>query len=504
MLAVKKQDTDRDNTYAPALSGFGKVLGSIQGLQQRLSEFSYGEVSIAEAKVKMLVKQLTLVRDNLDNLTQLKLAVGAVNRRIDEIPVERFDEVNLDSLENHPQLHAILQASNLVRSQRLMKDALAGSEIVSPETISAESPNHPSTAKEKEDGTVTTVERPGLVDKKQPGETEASTRETTEDTSSSDRATFPRHTTAARDEKIFAADEERPSFTIPNESIAVPQDLPLDGHAKEWSFDLHESFPASSETLTGPINFEFPLETVEDHDPVATGFSTPKLPQTEPPPSVTITQAPRQKPSAIETKPVLAVRVIPAKPAADKSAARFDDSKALVLAGHDFDQRLIDDVIKHYGDFAVTPNLPATLRTSTKIAPVTNEAAKKATAELAKSAAAAERNLLNVQKSGDLDRQLKKIIKDYGEYDIYERKSVFTFKTGGIVAFAVLGLVLAVLYLFQAPRAASTPQARSVTQPLVAEPNSSPEAVKSTGAEERRIGLDAANASSTPLTDIKP
>jgi hypothetical protein len=471
-------------------------------LQQRLSEFSYGEVSIAEAKVKMLVKQLTLVRDNLDNLTQLKLAVGAVNRRIDEIPVESFDEVNLDSLENHPQLHAILQASNLVRSQRLMKDVLAGSEIVSPETISAESPNHPSTA--KEDGTVTTVERPRLVDKKQPGETQASTRETTEDTSSGDRATFPRHTTAARDEKIFAADEERPSFNIPNESIVVPRDLPLDGHAKEWSFDLHETFPAFSETLTGPINFEFPLETVEDHDPVATDVSTPKLPQTEPPPSVTITQAPRQKPSAIDAKPVLAVRVIPAKPAADKSAARFDDSKALVLTGHDFDQRLIDDVIKNYGDFAVTPNLPATLHTSTKIAPVTDEAAKKATAELAKSAAAAERNLLNVQKSGDLDRQLKKIIKDYGEYDIYERKSVFTFKTGGIVAFAVLGLVFAVLYLFQGPKAASTPQARSVTQPRVAEPSSSLEAVKSAGADERRLGPDAANASSTPLTDIKP
>jgi len=501
MLAVKKQDTDRDNTNAPAASGFGKVLGSIQGLQQRLSEFSYGEVSIAEAKVKMLVKQLTFVRDNLNNLTQLKLAVGAVNRRIDEIPVESFDQVNLDSLEKHPQLHAILQASKLVRSQRPMKGALAGPEIVSPETRTAESPNHPSTAKQAE--TVTTVERPRLVDKKQPGETEGSTRGTTEDTSGGSRATFPLHSTAARDEKIFAADEEPPSFTIPTESIAIPKDLPLDGQAKEWSFDLHETFPAASETLTGPINFEFPPETVEDQEPVAKSFSTPKILQTEPPPSVTVTQAPRQKPSAIEAKPVLAARAIPAKPAAEKSAARVNESKALVLANHDFDQRLIEDVIKNYGDFAVTPNLPATQDTATKIAPITDEAARKATAELAKSAAAAERNLLNVQKSGDLDRQLKKIIKDYGEYDIYERKSVFTFKTGGLVAFAVLGLVLAVLYLFQAPGAVSTPQARSVTQPRVTEPSSSPEADKSTGADEHRIGPDAANASSTPLTDAK-
>jgi len=500
MLAVKKQDTDRDHTNAPAASGFGKVLGSIQGLQQRLSEFSYGEVSIAEAKVKMLVKQLTLVRDNLNNLVQLKLAVSESNRRIDEIPVESFDQVNLDSLEKHPQLHAILQASKLVRSQRLMKVSLAGPAVVSPQTKNAESPNHPSAAKEA--GT-TTVERPRLVDQKQPGETHGSTRETTEDTSEGNRAIFPRHTTAARDETIFAADEERPSFTIPSESIAVPKDDPLDGHVIEWSFDRHETFPVSSETLTGPINFEFPLETVEDQEPIAMGFSSPKIPQTEPPPAATVTQAPRQKPSAIEAKPVLAARAIPAKPAAEKSVARLDESKALVLANHDFDQRLIEDVIKNYGDFAVTPNLPATLDTCTKIAPVTDEAAKKATAELAKSAAAAERNLLNVQKSGDLDRQLKKIIKDYGEYDIYERKSIFTFKTGGIVAFAVLGLVLAVLYLFQAPGAVSTPPAKSVTQPRVAEPSSSPEAVKSTGADEHRIGPDAANASSTPLTDTK-
>jgi hypothetical protein len=278
----------------------------------------------------------------------------------------------------------------------------------------------------------------------------------------------------------------------------------LAGQANDWSFDRQDTVLTSAETLTAPINFEFPPETVEDQKPVSKNSSTPKIPHPEPQPFVMVTQAARIKPSESEAQAAPAARAIPAQPAPEKTAARLDESKALVLANHDFDQRLMEDVIKTYGDFAVTPNLPATVDSSTKIAPVPEEAAKTATAELARSAAAAERNLVNVQKSGDLDRQLKKIIKDYGEYDIYERKSVVNFKTGGIVAFAVLGLILAVLYLFSAPSAVSTPKTSSAaTQPQVAEPRSSPEAVKNTGAEEPRIGPDAANASSAPLTDAK-
>lgn len=499
MLAVKKQDTERDDAKPSKAGGFGKVLGSIQGLQQRLGDFSYGEVSIAEAKVKMLVKQLALLRDSLNNLLQLKLAAAEINRRMSEIPVASFDQVNLDSLEKHPRLHAILQASELMRAQRLMKGDLAGPGVTPLKIVTANPTDHVLATKEV--GTKATVERTRSFDKQQPTEAMGSTRRATGDAWVGDLSPVAGHRIAPRVHETFTTEEEPPSFTIPNETIAASQDDQVGAHTKDWSFDLHETV-TSSESFTTPINFVFPAETVVDPESLSKSFSKTKLPHSEPLPTATIAKTPPNKPTAIEAKAAVTAQAAAAKPAPEKAETRLDESKALVPANHDFDQRLLEDVIKNYGDFAGAANLPATLDTSTKIIPVTDTPARPATAQFAQPTAA-ERKVLNVQKSGDLDRQLKKIIKDYGEYDIYERKSVVNFKTGGIVAFAVLGLVLAVLYLFKTPAAVSTPQTGSVAQPQVAEPRNLPEAVKSPAAEEHHIGPDAASAGSSPLTDGK-
>jgi len=501
MLAVKKPYPERDETNPSAASGFGKVLGSIQGLQQRLGDFSYGEVSIAEAKIKMLVKQLALLRDNLNDVVQLKLSVREINRRVSEIPVVSYDQVSLDSLEKHPQLHAILQASKLARFQRLMKGGLADADVVSQETaVTADPPDYALAGKEAE--MKLTVERARPIEKKQPSEALDPMRGATGAVWVGDRSTVTKHRIAPRAHELMSNEEEPLSFTIPNETIAASQDDQVGGQTKDWSFDLHETALTSSESFTAPINFEFPAEPVDVQEPIVKNFSKSKLPRTEPPPSATVSQTPINKPNAPDAKTVVAAQATPAKPAPKRSEARLDESKALVPANHDFDQRLLADVIKNYGDFTVIPNLPATLDTSTKIIALTDTPAKSATAEFAETTAAA-RKILNVQKSGDLDRQLKKIIKDYGEYDIYQRKSVVSVKTGGIIAFAVLGLVLAVLYLFKAPPATSTRQTGSVTQPQVEERQNSPEAVKSPSVEEHRIGPEAANASTSPLTDGK-
>ena len=119
---------------------------------------------------------------------------------------------------------------------------------------------------------------------------------------------------------------------------------------------------------------------------------------------------------------------------------------------------------------------------------------------------AAERKSPKAQRDGDLDRQLKKIIKDYGEYDLYQRKSVVNLKTGGIAAFVVLGLVLGALYLFKAPQTVTPVQTRPAAQPQEAERADSAEAAtpdKSAGVKAPLAGPDAANASTSPLTNAK-
>jgi hypothetical protein len=69
-------------------------------------------------------------------------------------------------------------------------------------------------------------------------------------------------------------------------------------------------------------------------------------------------------------------------------------------------------------------------------------------------ARAKEKKLQAASKRGEIDRQLKSIIKDYGEYDLYSPRSTINFKLAAVGAFVVLGLVLGGLYFFKAP---STP-----------------------------------------------
>jgi hypothetical protein len=77
-----------------------------------------------------------------------------------------------------------------------------------------------------------------------------------------------------------------------------------------------------------------------------------------------------------------------------------------------------------------------------------------------------EQRILTVRRHGELDRQLKSIIKDYGEYDLYSHRSTINFKTAAIAAFVVLGLVLGGFYFFKVPTV-PTPAAVTAGQPGV-------------------------------------
>ena len=63
-----------------------------------------------------------------------------------------------------------------------------------------------------------------------------------------------------------------------------------------------------------------------------------------------------------------------------------------------------------------------------------------------------------------LDRQLKSIIKDYGEYDLYSHRKTINVKTTVIAAVTGLALVLGGFYLFKAP-SSPTPAAVETTAP---------------------------------------
>jgi hypothetical protein len=499
MLPVKKQDTEREVTFPATSGGFGKVLGSIQGLQQRLGDFSYGEVSIAEAKVKMLVKQLTSLRDNLESLARLKFDVEQINQRVSDIPTASFDQVTPDSLEKHPQLYAILQASKLVSMPRMNVEREPTNPTPSPKA------NTNSTGQEPDANLAaaeTAVAPSRTVEKKVAAKADRATTPVGAAERRDDPSPVTKYRIVARYRDPSASAEEPPMFTIPDETLVESDDAPA-GQAKDWSFDPRELTLNTTEASSAPINFEFPAEAADEPKPVIKNSAKIK-----PSPAESSSAAPTTTPASntyqtVQAKTAATARDIPGpKPAPAKPEAKLDASKALVPANHDFDQRLLDDVIKNYGDFATAPNLPATLERTTKIVPATNAAAKTTKVEYAEAAAAA-RKVHDVKKSGDLDRQLKKIIKDYGEYDIYQRKSVVSLKAGGIVAFAVLGIVLAMLYLFRASAAVPAPQAGSATAPTTAVRNEPTRTTKGSADDESRVVPEAANSGSNNLMESK-
>jgi hypothetical protein len=118
----------------------------------------------------------------------------------------------------------------------------------------------------------------------------------------------------------------------------------------------------------------------------------------------------------------------------------------------EFDQRLLNDLIKDYGEFVI-PSSPAMAEEPT-IAPQRASSSQPITpAEFPLiENVTIQRNLPNTRQEGDLDRKLKKLMKDYGEYDLYSDHSSRKYRTAAVAAFAILALVLAGIYFFSPAR----------------------------------------------------
>ena len=141
-------------------------------------------------------------------------------------------------------------------------------------------------------------------------------------------------------------------------------------------------------------------------------------------------------------------------------------STELVPSGGDFDQRLLDDLIKNYGELFSSADSRAKVESQTKI-----ETDEVASAKILLEATTVEgpkdqiARALPLQKEGDINRQLKKIIKDYGEYDIYSRQSPINLKFAMIGAFLLLGAVFSGFYFLSSSKSHEPSNPPSSAQP---------------------------------------
>ncbi len=126
-------------------------------------------------------------------------------------------------------------------------------------------------------------------------------------------------------------------------------------------------------------------------------------------------------------------------------------------AATDFDQQLLDDLIKNYGEFATFSEPHASLKplpngtvdfefNGDKAPPLIPPTSSTPSTDFGNSAP------VPVRKEGELDVRLKKLIKDYGEYDLYSRESPLKLKTGVIGALILLAAILAAFYFLSSPK----------------------------------------------------
>ena len=396
MLSVQKQqipsDTSPESSRPTTATGFAKVLSSIQSLQQRLDDFSVEEVSSAHAKTHTLIREIDNLQAQLNTLVQLKDAVLGVNAQIATIPEENFDLVGPNSLEKHPQLGTIVQAGKLIRMYRMLKAAQASAE--------------------------SSFDLQGSI----------------------------------------------------SNGDALPDQTETLGNALPPSLEkVLESSPAASPLATPPgANTEIAAEPDQRFAPLE---NSPPAHDSKTPATYNIAELKLE-----ETPETVSHRKD------DASQLNSGDKGALSRKENPhIDQRLLSDLIENYGEFAISTR--PTTEAIEMPPPAVKQVASTSTdlvlfespsAELALANPAGRGELLgfpasrqereeplfdgpspNFKSQGELDRQLKSIIKDYGEYDLYPHRKRLNVKTAVIAAVAALILILGGFYLFKAPSASS-------------------------------------------------
>lgn len=406
MLSAEKEEQRlRAVTSGTNFGSLGKVVNSIDGLQQQLDALALDEIIKAEDKARSLNLCLSRLQSKLDVLANIKERVTAACRAIEQISIPTLDPAEFEPLHKPLHLHSIAPASKLIPFPRPNKAGRERTKFVAIEPLDKETQSAPAKI-----GPPTEWARPSIEN--------AQSAEPTSAPGGLEKSEIPK---AYIRNKLATLFSDNAPFA---DSVAA---------RSQATRDLAE--PAGGATE---------LNTTGD-DVIEAGE--------------------------------------PAEP--------LEATRATAGSEIDFDQQLLDDLIKNYGEFTASRNLPAAIEPpKTAGSPPSHQGAaaafRRTTQDIRKS------NLPSNKKESDINRQLKKIIKDYGEYDLYAPQSPVSLKTGVIIAFVLLGVVLFGFYFFSSSMTASSPSvarfgsAESNNASTTAPEPQEPVAPRATGSEAAR------------------
>ena len=505
MLTAQKEnillDTEPLIQRPPGARSFDKVVNSIEGLRERVEGFTLEQVSEVDQRLRAMSMQLGELQRTLKALAEMKQRLSRLQRAVQKAEAESLEPSSLVTLVEPIPVQSIARIGTLLRFQRvikLLKEAERGSGVSASADAHAETPPPPKsveviTASPKDEGELETDLSAIHRELSERSESEAPIVAIDE----------CRNEYEAVLHRVQAQMDFEPVLLKPVETIPEPstngQELATDLPAFEH--ELRDELPERS---TNETPADFASEDLEQ-----TGATLhPSLVQMDFEPNESFSNEPADAIfldsgiASIQPREIVAEFADTREEPPENHEAIFEEFKGTentevrlaipetetvettdqthtaASEDADFDQRLLDDLIKDYGEFTVLPSSAA--KAETKRAPKRQPtpAAPQINAS-PPPIAPTQPNLPLPRKDGDLDRKLKKLIKDYGEYDLYSRQPPLKLKTGVVVAFLVLTLIFSGFYFFSSPKpavpaspsSASQPQISSDTAPKETAPN---------------------------------
>jgi len=394
----------------------GKVVHSIQGLRQRLQDIDLDQITNAAEQISTLQERLSKLQKTLGIVVEISSCQSRVRQAENQIA----DDLNRAKLEARPKrLQHIGQLDKLIAIHELRR------------TLS-EAPNRPAASGAE------AIARPDSTGRGSGGFSELELNQPAQIAEQSQQHAE----TLAVDNEIAAGDQEQhDDADISSEDDGANRETPsLETVKEQPDVDLLE-------TAMVP-NYEFEL-----NDDVAL-------------------EAEQTDSVNKETYELFT---------ADVGAESIQDTTPAAAADTtDFDQKLLDDLIKNYGEFVASPQLPTTVEPLDQSQKPQSQSGSQVTN---RPHPLIDRNLLTQKTHVELDRKLKKLIKDYGQVDLYPQQSSFKTKIRAVGAFIVLGAVLGGIYYFSTPKPTvainpSTSNPRPADRPEEATTDSSPPAEK--------------------------
>src|SRR5262245_19594708 len=399
MLTAEKENTPLEAEPLPELlqttRSFDRMVNSIEGLRERVQGFTLEHVLEADQRLHRMSRQLSELQRTLRALAEMKQQMSRLQKAVQQAKAESLEQSKLATLVEPIAIQSINQVGTLLKFRRLikfLKEAKAASGVLVSTDVKAR---------------LSVVPRSPLEIIQEP---------MNEQESATDLPAIQHELLENSDNKDIAV--------VMNEAIkqseAVFHPAPL-----EAAFEANEPF---SNERTGVAFFDDNTALNRTGEIIAEFADTRDEPPTSHVRTLIETDTRRDETIFEEFRGTGEVEANLAVPETETVDATVQ-SRAPTSDEADFDQRLLDDLIKDYGEFTILPtsNAQHEVKKETKLEPRTTLSRVTAPATVNPPT---QPNLPAQRKDGELDRKLKKLIKDYGEYDLYPRQTPLKLKTG--------------------------------------------------------------------------